>query len=101
MEKTRQPSARMSAEAGSVEEELVAASQGTGRSPTRTSRPLLTTAVLFGVATAVLQPELLVGIAIGAGVVMASRWLGGVPAGDPIVDPPPPHHSNVPPHKKA
>jgi hypothetical protein len=38
------------------------------------NRSMLTTAALIGVA-ALIQPELLVGMAIGAGVAMASNWL--------------------------
>jgi Protein of unknown function (DUF5132) len=39
-----------------------------------TSRSMLTTGALIGVA-ALIQPELLVGMAVGAGIVMASNWL--------------------------
>ena len=38
------------------------------------SRSILTTGALIGVA-ALLQPELLVGMAVGAGIAMASNWL--------------------------
>ena len=44
------------------------------------SRSLLTTAGVIGVA-ALLQPELLVGMAIGAGAAMASGWLPDVFSG--------------------
>jgi hypothetical protein len=37
-------------------------------------RAMLTTAAVIGVA-ALIEPELLVGLAIGAGVAMASNWL--------------------------
>lgn len=49
-------------------------------------RSLLTTATFLGVA-ALIQPELLVGMAIGAGVVMASNWLPDLVGGTvrPIV----------------
>src|SRR5215469_11627784 len=38
------------------------------------SRSMLTTGALIGVA-ALIQPELLVGMAVGAGIAMASNWL--------------------------
>ncbi len=38
------------------------------------SGPLLTTGALIGIA-ALIQPELLVGMAVGAGIAMASNWL--------------------------
>jgi hypothetical protein len=38
------------------------------------NRSMLTTAALIGVA-ALIEPELMVGMAIGAGVAMASNWL--------------------------
>jgi Protein of unknown function (DUF5132) len=38
------------------------------------SRSMLTTGALIGVA-ALVQPELLVGMAVGAGIAMASNWL--------------------------
>jgi len=44
------------------------------------SRSMLTTGALIGVA-ALIQPELLVGMALGAGIVMASDWLPDVAGG--------------------
>lgn len=41
------------------------------------NRSMLTTAALIGVA-ALIEPELMVGMAIGAGVAMASNWLPNV-----------------------
>ena len=42
--------------------------------PQLMSRSMLTTGALIGVA-ALIQPELLVGMAVGAGIAMASSWL--------------------------
>lgn len=42
--------------------------------PHRASRSLLTSGALIGVA-ALIEPELLVGMVVGAGIVMASNWL--------------------------
>jgi hypothetical protein len=51
-------------------------STGAGRQPLHrpVSGSLLTTGALIGVA-ALIQPELLVGMAVGAGIAMASSWL--------------------------
>jgi hypothetical protein len=38
------------------------------------SRPMLTTGALIG-ATALVMPELLLGMAVGAGIAMSSNWL--------------------------
>src|SRR6266436_1077660 len=50
------------------------------------SRSMLTTGALIGVA-ALIQPELLVGMAVGAGITMASNWLPDLVGGTvrPIV----------------
>jgi hypothetical protein len=49
---------------------------GVGRQPVRppVSGAMLTTGALIGVA-ALFEPELLVGMAVGAGIAMASNWL--------------------------
>ena len=54
--------------------------------PQLDSRSMLTTAALISVA-ALIEPELLVGMAIGAGVAMASNWLPDLVGGTvrPIV----------------
>jgi hypothetical protein len=44
------------------------------------SRSMLTTGTLIGVA-ALLEPELLVGMAVGAGIAMASNWLPDLAGG--------------------
>jgi hypothetical protein len=44
------------------------------------SRSILTTGALIGVA-ALIQPELLVGMAVGAGLAMASNWLPDIVGG--------------------
>ena len=44
------------------------------------NRSMLTTAALIG-AAALIEPELMVGMAIGAGVAMASNWLPDVVGG--------------------
>ena len=48
--------------------------------PQLMSRSMLTTGALIGVA-ALIQPELLVGMAVGAGIAMASNWLPDLVSG--------------------
>ena len=50
------------------------------QSPQLVSRSMLTTGALIGVA-ALLEPELLVGMAVGAGIAMASNWLPDLAGG--------------------
>jgi hypothetical protein len=64
----------------SAEHKETHASAGGKHGPQLASRSMLTTAALIGVA-ALIEPELLVGMAIGAGVAMASNWLPDVAGG--------------------
>ncbi len=58
----------------SAEHKETHASTAGQHGPQLVSRSVLTTAALIGVA-ALIEPELLVGMAVGAGVAMASNWL--------------------------
>jgi hypothetical protein len=48
--------------------------------PQPVSRSMLTTGALIGVA-ALIEPELLLGMAVGAGIAMASNWLPDLAGG--------------------
>jgi Protein of unknown function (DUF5132) len=63
-----------SAEHKNMEHREIRAAAARQAGPQLTSRSMLTTGALIGVA-ALIQPELLVGMAVGAGIVMASNWL--------------------------
>lgn len=68
-ENEKESTSKTAAEAHSLEEKAEA-------------RSLLISAALIGIG-ALIEPELLLGMAIGAGIVAASKWLPGV-AGDVI-----------------
>jgi hypothetical protein len=67
-----------SAEHGSVEHRQIRAGGQPGQQ--LVNRSVLTTGALIGVA-ALIQPELLVGMAVGAGIAMTSNWLPDVVSG--------------------
>ena len=55
-------------------------SYSTNREPPAVSRSVITTGALIGIA-ALFEPELLVGMAVGAGIAMASNWLPDIVSG--------------------
>jgi len=69
-----------SAEHGNMEHREIhtAAARQQGQQPV--SRSMLTTGALIAVA-ALIEPELLVGMAVGAGIAMASNWLPDLVSG--------------------
>jgi hypothetical protein len=63
-----------SAEHSSTEHREIRAAAARQPAQQLVSRSMLTSGALIGVA-ALIQPELLVGMAVGAGIVIASNWL--------------------------
>src|SRR5215472_6367351 len=63
-----------SAEHGNMEHHEIHTTAARQQGQQLVSRSMLTTGALIGVA-ALIQPELLMGMAVGAGIAMASNWL--------------------------
>lgn len=70
----------MNAEHGKMEHREIHTAAARQQEQQLVSRSMLTTGALIGVA-ALIEPELLVGMAVGAGIAMASNWLPDLAGG--------------------